>query len=404
MSNLIIPAMPMQPQHPPRNLALGYLRSALTLLVVLHHSLLAYMGFAPPTQPAMDASLLWTAFPIVDSQRWSPADLIVGFNDTFFMSLMFLVSGVFVWPSLQRKGAGLFVRDRVLRLGLPFVLAAAVLAPLAYYPTWLASTPHAGSFWQQWLGLGAWPAGPAWFLWVLLAFGAIAALMSLLLPRWGSSLGSLAARLGERPVMFFIALLLVSTLVYLPMAAWFEPSRWIKAGPFFVQISRLPHYFVYFLAGAAIGAHGLTRGLLAVDGRLARRWPLWVLLTVLSFGVGMATLMAIIGTLAHGGPSAGLAAFGNFTYVLTCACASFALLALFTRYVHRARGMLDSLSANAYGIYVLHYVGVIWLQYVLLMAPWPAIAKIALVFVGAVGFSWSVTAMLRRLPMVARIL
>ena len=404
MSNLITPAISVQPQHPPCNLALGYLRSALTLLVVLHHSLIAYTGFAPPTQPAMDASLFWTAFPIVDSQRWSPANLIVGFNDTFFMSLMFLVSGVFVWPSLQRKGAGSFVRDRALRMGLPFVLAAAVLAPLAYYPTWLASAPHAGSFWQQWLGLGAWPAGPAWFLWLLLAFGAIAALISLTLPRWGSSLGGLAAHLGERPVIFFIALLLVSSLVYLPMAALFEPSEWIKAGPFFVQISRLPHYFVYFLAGAAIGAHGLTRGLLAGDGRLARGWPLWVLLTVLAFGVGMATLMKIIGTLAHGGPSAGLAAFGNFTYVLTCACASFALLGLFTRCARRARVVMDSLNANAYGIYLLHYVGVIWLQYALLSTPLPAIAKIVLVFVGAVGFSWSATALLRCRPVVARVI
>lgn len=404
MSNPLTPTVSMQPQRPPRNLALDYLRSALTLLVVLHHALLAYMAFAPPTQPAMDTSLLWTAFPIVDSQRWSLADLIVSFNDTFFMSLMFFVSGVFVWPSLQRKGAGLFVRERMWRLGLPFVLAAAVLAPLAYYPTWLASGPHAGSFWQQWLGLGAWPAGPAWFLWVLLAFGAIAALMSLMLPRWGSALGSVAARLGERPLMFFIALLLVSSLVYLPMAAMFEPARWIKAGPFFVQISRLPHYFVYFLGGAAVGAQGWSSGLLAADGRLARRWPLWVLLTVLAFGAGMATLLTIIGTLAHGGPGAGLATFGNFTYVLTCACASFALLALFARYARRARVVLDSLSANAYGIYLLHYVGVIWLQYALLTAPWPAIAKIALVFMGAVGFSWSVTAMLRRLPVVARII
>ncbi|MEO7065880.1 MAG: acyltransferase [Rhodanobacter sp.] len=404
MSNPITPAISMPPQHPPRNVALGYLRSVLVLLVVLHHSLLAYMRFAPPSQPAMDASLLWTAFPIVDSQRWAPADLIVSFNDTFFMSLMFLVSGVFVWSSLQRKGAGSFVRARVLRLGLPFVLAAAVLAPLAYYPTWLASAPHNGSFWQQWLGLGAWPAGPAWFLWVLLAFGAIAAVISLILPRWGFALGNLAARLGERPVMFFIALLLVSSLVYLPMAALFQPSQWIKAGPFFVQISRLPHYFVYFLAGVAIGAHGSSRGLLAADGRLARRWPLWVLLTVLAFGVGTVTIITIIGTLAHGGPSAELAAFGNFTFVLTCASASFALLALFTRYARCARVGMDSLSANAYGIYLLHYVGVIWLQYALLTTSLPAVAKVALVFIGAMGFSWSATAMLRRLPAVARVI
>jgi peptidoglycan/LPS O-acetylase OafA/YrhL len=387
-----------------RNLPLGYLRGLVTLLVVLHHTLLAYMRFAPPGQPPMDASLFWTAFPIVDSQRWAGADLIVGFNDTFFMSLMFLISGVFAWPSLQRKGSGVFVRDRLWRLGLPFVLAAALLAPLAYYPTWLASPTHTGSFWQQWLGLGVWPAGPAWFLWVLLAFGVVAALVSLVAPAWGSALGRVAARLGQRPLAFFLTLLLVSSLVYLPMAAWFDPSRWLMAGPFFVQISRLPHYFVYFLAGVAIGAHGSTRGLLASDGRLARRWPLWVLLSLLAFGISTITVIAIVGTLAHGGPGQGLAAFGNFTYVLSCASASFALLALFTRFVRRARVAIDSLGANAYGIYLLHYVAVIWLQYALLSMPLPALAKIVLVFAGAVALSWGATAVLRRWPVAARIL
>jgi peptidoglycan/LPS O-acetylase OafA/YrhL len=387
-----------------RNLPLGYLRNLVILLVVLHHTLLAYMRFASPVQPSMDASLFWTAFPIVDNQRWAGADLIVGFNDTFFMSLMFLISGVFAWPSLQRKGSGVFLRDRLWRLGLPFVLAAALLAPLAYYPTWLASPTHTGSFWQQWFALGVWPAGPAWFLWVLLAFGVVAALLLLIAPTWGSALGRVAARLGQRPLMFFMALLLVSLLVYLPMAAWFDPSRWLMFGPFFVQISRLPHYFVYFLVGAALGAQGATSGLLASDGRLARRWPLWVLLSLLAFGLSTITVIAIVGTLARGGPSHALATFGNFTYVLSCASASFALLALFTRFARRAHHAMDSLGANAYGIYLLHYVAVIWLQYALLLMPLPALAKIVLVFAGALTFSWGTTAALRRWHAAAQIL
>ncbi len=53
------------------------------------------------------------------------------------MSLMFFVSGLFSWSSLRRKGASRFVRDRLLRLGIPFVFAAAIVAPLAYYPSYL---------------------------------------------------------------------------------------------------------------------------------------------------------------------------------------------------------------------------------------------------------------------------
>ena len=49
------------------------------------------------------------------------------------MALMFLLSGLFVWPSLERKGGARFLRDRVLRLGVPFAVAAGILMPLAYY-------------------------------------------------------------------------------------------------------------------------------------------------------------------------------------------------------------------------------------------------------------------------------
>ena len=89
---------------------------------------------------------------MVDVQRWTGFSLFAGFNDIFFMSLMFFLSGLFVWHSLQRKGAGKFVRDRLLRLGVPFVLAAALIAPLAYYPTYLQMATHGdfAGFWRQW--------------------------------------------------------------------------------------------------------------------------------------------------------------------------------------------------------------------------------------------------------------
>ena len=65
-----------------------------------------------------------------------------GFNDVFFMSLMFFLSGLFVCTASSARESATFLRDRLLRLGLPFVVAAAVVAPLAYYPTYLL-TRHA---------------------------------------------------------------------------------------------------------------------------------------------------------------------------------------------------------------------------------------------------------------------
>ena len=189
------PLRAVEPESPPQsrnatdNVAVGYLRAFITLLVVAHHAVLAYHPFAPPPPASLLAQpRLWGAFPVVDPHRWPAGSLLTSFNDMFFMALMFFLSGLFVWTSLERKGAGGFLRDRARRLGLPFVVAAAVIAPLAYYPAYLQTLQTGASglsgFWRQWLALGNWPAGPAWFLWVLLAFDAVAAGLFLLAPRW----------------------------------------------------------------------------------------------------------------------------------------------------------------------------------------------------------------------------
>lgn len=52
------------------------------------------------------------------------------------MSLMFLISGIFIFNGLG-KGVKIFIRDRFLRLFVPFLIGVSVLMPLAYYPAYL---------------------------------------------------------------------------------------------------------------------------------------------------------------------------------------------------------------------------------------------------------------------------
>ena len=387
----------------PRDIPLGYLRTFLVVLVVLHHAVIAYCQFAPPPAHSLTAQpLLWTAFPIVDAHRWGLADLIVGFNDTFFMSLMFLIAGVFTWTSLTRKGASRFIGDRARRLGIPFVIGAGLLTPLAYYPSWLQSATQAGPFWKQWLAIGVWPAGPAWFLWVLLAFSLIAAIAYRFAMGAGDAIARAVQRLGERPILAFVVLASVSVCAYVPMAATFDPSTWKSFGPFFVQISRVPHYFLYFAFGTGLGAAGLSRGLLQPKGRLARRWLLWCVAAFIAFVVATGAVIAMVSAAMHGHPNAALATFCNAMFPITCATISFACIAVFLRFATKARRAFDSLSANAYGIYLLHYACVTWLQYALLRVELPGAAKAMLVFGGALAASWGLSVALRRIPAVAR--
>ena len=129
-----------------RDVAIGHLRAFITLLVVFHHAVLPYQAGRPPLASSLEAQpMLWTAFPVIDASGWSGFDLVVGWDDVFFMSLMFFVSGLFAWPSLRKKGSSRFVRDRAWRLGVPFAASALVLAPLAYYPSFLQITHASGS-------------------------------------------------------------------------------------------------------------------------------------------------------------------------------------------------------------------------------------------------------------------
>ncbi len=384
-------------------LAIGYLRAFVTVLVVAHHAVLAYFQYAPPPSSFTAEPRLWRAFPVVDTARWPSFSWFVGFNDVFFMSLMFFLSGLFVWSSLKRKGAAQFLRDRALRLGVPFLAAAALIAPLAYYPAYLQATqsPTVSAYLRAWLSFRDWPAGPAWFIWLLLAFDCVAAALYRLSPKWGEAASRLSSQAGRRPFAFFAWLVAVSAAVYIPMSLAFTPYAWAALGPFTFQTSRLLHYFVYFVAGIGVGAWGIDRGLLAPEGKLARRWWLWLLRSQLAYLVVVAIVIA-----AAVAPARMIlwTTVGGFAFALSCAASGFAFLALFARFAKKPQRVFDSLRDNAYGIYVVHYAFVSWVQYALLPASMPGFAKGLTAFTGALALSWGFVAALRKIPGVRRVM
>jgi hypothetical protein len=400
-----VPQAPTAPAAS-RDVPIDLLRTCVVLLVVLHHAAMAYHPYAPPQERLGAPSMAWTAFPIVDGRRCPGVEVLVAFDDLFFMSLLFLVSGVFVWPSLVRKGTGHFIRDRALRLGLPFVVAAAVLGPLAYYPTYLVSdpAPHLAGFWRDWRALGFWPAGPVWFLWVLLLFDVLAAAIYSIAPGFGPGLGRLSGQAASRPVVFAGAVMAASALAYVPLAMIFTAGSWLRAGPFTFQLSRILHYAVYFIAGMGLGAHGVGRGLLPAAGALARGWASWIGPALAAFALSAAVLLASLAAMPRGGPGPALSLLGAAAFVLSCATISFAWLAVFLRLADTRSPVSDSLRANAYGIFIFHLACVSWLQLLLLHAPLPSGVKLGLVFAGAVTVSWGMAAGLRRIRAVAAVL
>lgn len=387
-----------------RNAPIGALRAFITLLVIAHHTALAYHPYAPPPK-AFDAQpILWTAFPVVDPQKFGGFGLFTLVNDMFFMSLMFFISGLFVADGLRAKGDGGFLRGRVLRLGAPFILGVGLLAPLGYYPAWLQAggANSLPAFVDAWTHLPFWPSGPAWFLWVLLAFGAIVTAMHMVAPGVIDALGGLAKGAERKPARFFWGLVALSVVFYLPLAMTTPFGHWSMVGPFLVQTARIGHYFVYFLAGIAVGAAGVGYGLTDPDGKLAKRWWLWWAAPVLPIVGGIAAM--IMAFSPNPPPRAFLDVFGGVSFCLACAGLSFATLATFLRFVRKTGPVGASLQANAYGMYLVHYVFTSWLAWMLLPHSSGGLAKGCAVFGGAVVLSWLTTMALRRMPLLGRIL
>src|SRR6266511_4060703 len=107
-----------------RNFSIDRARTFLTLVVLLHHAVIPY-----------------TYFGHTDPKSFIGFDVIVLATDSFFMAMFFFLSGLFVWPGITRKGPLNYLSDRLLRLGLPFVICAFTIIPLAYYAISLRHHP-----------------------------------------------------------------------------------------------------------------------------------------------------------------------------------------------------------------------------------------------------------------------
>jgi surface polysaccharide O-acyltransferase-like enzyme len=378
-----------------RIVALDRARTFITLLVLLHHSVVNY-----------------TYFGAGDKMRWLGFDLIVLFNDSFFMACMFLISGLFVHDSLTRKGPTIFLRDRAWRLGIPFLLSIFVLMPLAYYPTFLryhlpgTTDFNFFHFWWRTLTVGPWPSGPAWFLWVLLAFDFIAAAIWSVAPGILKTFGRLIAGLRNRPMTAFIAFLIVSVASYVPLHLAFGDGSWLEPGryPLPIQTSRILLYPAYFFTGVGIGMISLRAGLLAEDGELAKRWPVWIGFAAVFYAAILILVYAHHNWVNFNSPPLSWKTAYGLAFSMYSAAMAFTVLAIYLRSAKFSLSLLDAMRPSAYGIYLVHYIFIIWLQYAVYDYSWPAFIKFAIVFTGTLAGSWALVLALRKIPFVARMI
>ena len=145
-----------------------YLRAALVSLVVLHHISITYGAIGS----------FYYIEPATSSAAAGLLSLFTNFNQAWFLGCFFLISGYFSPASFDRKGPRKFLKDRLIRLGIPLLIFFFVLNPITVYVAFF----HASSAQLVSAGLPsplAWTwkfyvksvgTGPLWFVEMLLIF------------------------------------------------------------------------------------------------------------------------------------------------------------------------------------------------------------------------------------------
>lgn len=388
-----------------RNLWVDYLRSSLTVLVVAHHASLAYTTFARFDKEAYIRS----THAIVDDKRWIGLDIFENFNDVFFMSLMFLIGGLFLSGSIDKKGIFVFIKDRFYRLFLPFIFLGTILMLIAYFPSYMVAQNSTDviSYIKDFFVVEKWPVGPPWFIWVLFAFNVAIAWLNPFMKRFSKYGGVFITSLQNRSLLFFLICWFFTWLLYVPIAHSTGAGTWTGFGPFDFQLSRILLYFGYFMAGILIGTTAFNQQLFSVTSSIVARWWLWVVAAlavyiILTFVERREILAIMVKTRQLKEFTAWMIYFSIYT--ASCTFSSIAFITTFRKLTRSSFSWWDSLTANAYLIYLTHYIFITWIQFLLLPYDIAAFLKFLITFTFSLLLSWGISILLRKIRIINRYL
>lgn len=329
---------------------LDTLKVLLTILVVFHHAAEAYSPYS-----------VWVYKP---SNKDEMMPLIWHFNSVnaaFFMGLFFFIAGYFVPRSYDKQGIWVFVKKKLLRLGIPVVLVTALLT----YAT------------------GQLEVGHLWYVESLLLFCLVYALVrrfvSPIQVKSNVSLGGLLA----------VALVMGVGGYFIRQVSPQDNWIWVLG---FIHIEPA-HYLQYVIM--------FVLGVLAYRGQ-------W--LTEMKNRTGAISLL-IGSALAIGDYVRNDGAWNNFVYQwfgiyesLLCVFFSVGLLWLFREFVNGTNDFQNWCSQQAYGAYIVHLFALLAVQNATDSIMLPGIVKFLIIGSVASIVSFVVTYLFRLIPGVKKVL
>jgi glucan biosynthesis protein C len=369
------------------------IRVLLTILVILFHLMITYAGTGDWYYTEDRQDLITGAL-----GAW-----FLAVNQAYFMGLFLLISAYFVPGSYDRKGAGRFLKDRLIRLGIPLALYSWIIRPMLVYLDPVKSPSPRPPFWDFLTGhyfvdqaiLGS---GPLWFIEILLLFSALYALWRLLARPRSTAASAVESRFPSSGRIALTALLMgiAGFLVRLGLPMGWNLEVLNLQFPFFVQ------YIVLFVLGLIAYRRNWLLGL---PDRVGRLW--------LGIAGGLILLFWLL-LLGGGAIDQGFDAFGGgwhwqaLAYALwesyLCLAMCIGLIYLYRRYGDRQGRMMRFLSRNAYTAYLIHEVLIVMLGYAardLMVYP---LLKWVLVALAALPLCFGLGSLIRKLPYADRVL
>lgn len=377
----------------PRLLFIDHLRAALVILVVLHHVAVVYGASAP---------FYYVDPPPGESLAGLALFLFVLFNQAWFMGALFLLAGYFTPGSFDRKGPAAFLKDRLLRLGIPLIVFMFVLGPLSAIglflaPAALVTEPLTWqSYWRiypELIGLG-----PLWFVALLLIFSTGYVAWRLPTRNRASPAGHSSSPPSSRSIaVFILTLALASYLIRIIIPL----GRTVLDFP---TLAYLPQYLSFFVVGAIASQHDWFRTLPSAMGR--RGFAIAVVATLLLFPIPVLGILG--GTfrfLGNGSwPSAVYALWDSAFAVGMC----LAMIPFFRRYFNAQSALGAFLAQQSYAVYIVHSPILVSLAYALYLAfaRWEldpgTLLKFGIAAILVVPICFAVAYFIRKIPGVAR--
>lgn len=317
----------------------------------------------------------------------------------FMIPLLFLIAGGLTPPSLQRKGARAFVRDRLIRLGLPFAVFTFLLWPALLYALYRPLGNAGGSYWAEFIGTAdeAMDTGYLWFVGDLLIF-------SLAYAAWVAMRGSVSRRKARHEVtlgrLVVLAVVVAGATFLARLVFPFDSQKYVD-----LNFYQWPECIAMFVLGIAVSKQGW---LTAVPPRLRRGCGIATLVAAGAFGVFTA-FGAVLGelegstwgegwhwdALAFAAFESGVAVFGP---VWLLGASQLHL----DRPLHWIR---PAVSRSCYGAFLVQGLVLTALAVALRPVPFPAEVKALVVAVGGVAGSFALAWLLvSRVRLLQRVL